>query len=151
MLKETYDNSSPTYTRLSEYENAYSNSVEFGKANVIKRGSKATIVCFGNMLSNVIKACEDLDVTILYYSTVMPFDCESLRKNFNDVIITCEPFYEGSVNHLILNATRGKMCEIYNIGIPRYFLSNYGNKLEHDIKLKFDFEGIRDKILTCIR
>ena len=151
LLKATYDNSSPTYTRLSEYENAYSNSVEFGKANVIKRGSKATIVCFGNMLSNVIKACEDLDVTILYYSTVMPFDCESLRKNFNDVIITCEPFYEGSVNHLILNATRGKMCEIYNIGIPRYFLSNYGNKLEHDIKLKFDFEGIRDKILTCIR
>lgn len=150
LIRETYDNGSPTYYRLSEYENKEYVNVIFGKANVIKNGSRATIVCYGNMLQNVIDACSDLDVTILYYTTISPFDSETLKSNFNENIIVCEPFYEGSTNYYITCALKHKKYKISNIGIPRQFLTNYGSKKEHDIYLKLNVENIRERIEECL-
>ena len=49
LFNQSYDNCSPTYFRLSEYENLYEVDITFGKANLIKNGKKATIICFGNL------------------------------------------------------------------------------------------------------
>jgi transketolase len=151
LLTSTYNNNAPTYTRLSEYENVESCDVSFGKANVIKRGSDATVVCFGNMLSTVVKACADLNVTILYYTTVIPFDIDALIGNFNEKIIVCEQFYQGSINHAIIEGLQAFRYTIFNIGIPRQFLLNYGTKEQHDSKLGLDVVGLKNKIITCLK
>ena len=101
LINQTYNNGSPTYFRLTEYENNFDNTVTFGKGNLIKSGSKATIICVGNMLNNVLEATENLDVTILYYTTINPFDHEILLSNFNEKIILVEPYYEGGLNYKI--------------------------------------------------
>ena len=101
IIKETYNNKFPTYYRLSEYENKETHNLKFGKAKVIKKGNLATIICIGNMLDNALEATKDLDVTILYYNTIVPFDFDTLRENYNKNIIICEPFYEGSINYFI--------------------------------------------------
>jgi len=150
LLTQAYDNGSPTYYRLSEYENKDSRDVYFGKANVVKIGSKATIICYGNMLQTVIDATIDMDVTILYYTTISPFDSNTLNDNFNENIIICEPFYEGSTNYFISRTLQNKKYKLNNIGIPRKFLTNYGTKKEHDLHLKLDVIGVRERIKKCL-
>jgi transketolase len=150
LMMSTYNNNAPTYTRLSEYENTESYDVVFSKANIIKQGKDATVVCFGNMLSTVVTACADLDVTILYYTTVVPFDIDTLINNFNEKIIVCEPFYQGSINHTIVESLQSFKYTIFNIGIPRRFLLNYGTKEQHDLNLGLDVVGIKNKITICL-
>lgn len=135
------------YYRMSEYENEKSFKINGGVA--IKKGKEATVVCFGNMLSEVERACSDLDVTILYYNTIVPFDSEVLKNNLNQTIIICEPFYEGTVNYLITKNINTSI-NLYNIGIPRKFLTNYGSKEEHDIHLKLDSMGIQQQIKSIL-
>lgn len=150
LLKQSYNNNSPTYYRLSEFENKKSYNFNFGEAKVIKKGKLATVICVGNLLQNVLDATEDLDVTILYYNTIVPFDTDILKNNFNSKIIVCEPFYEGSINYYITSCLSNKPISIYNIGVPRKFLKNYGTKQEHDYKNMLDVDGIKTRILQCL-
>lgn len=150
LITQSYNNGNPTYFRLSEYENDEDNITEFGKGKLIKKGSKATIVCFGNMLKNVLRAVNDIDVTILYYNTIKPFDCKLLLDNFSETIIVCEPFYEDSTNILITKSLEGKSHKLFNIGIPHKFLTNYGKKEEHDNYLKLDEISLKERILKCL-
>ena len=150
LINQTYNNGSPTYFRLTEYENNFDNTVTFGKGNLIKSGSKATIICVGNMLNNVLEATENLDVTILYYTTINPFDHEILLSNFNEKIILVEPYYEGGLNYKINKTLKGFKYELINIGVPHKFLTNYGTKLEHDINLSLNTDGIKKTIEECL-
>ena len=156
LFKQTYDNGSPTYFRLSEYEHDLNFEVKFGKANVIKEGTKAIVICYGNMLESVYEAVKDLDVTLLYYSTIVPFDAETLKHHYlkhqyrNDDIIVCEPFYEGSTNYFINKALEGFVYKLSNIGIPRKFILNYGKKSQIDELLGLDTDSIKNKIKKLI-
>lgn len=150
LVTATYNNGNPTYTRISEYQHKQNFSVEFGKGNAIRTGKLATIICFGPMLEQVLEATRGMDVTVLYYSTVYPFDEKLLLDNYNETIILCEPFYEGTTNHLVSSALRGKKYSLTNIGIPRKFLTNYGKKSEHDRHLKLDAQGIEERITQCL-
>lgn len=152
LINESYNNGQPTYFRLSEYENSNNQHVRFGEANLIRRGSQATIIVVGNMLDKVIEACKDLHVTILYYTTIKPFDGQLLRDNFNENIIVVEPFYEGSINYQItktLEVTKtlvGKKYCIRNLGVLHNFLKGYGTKQEHDENLELDVKGLKEQI-----
>ena len=81
LFSQSYADGKPTYYRLSERENIESYDVEFGKANIIKKGDKATVIAVGPPLKPVLEACKDEDVTILYYTTVAPFDANVLKEN----------------------------------------------------------------------
>lgn len=144
LFKESYNNGKPTYYRLSEYENDININVKYGKASVIKKGKNATILCVGNMLSTLLESTKDMDVTILYYTTISPFDSNSLLENFNENLIVVEPFYKGSFNHKITETLEGKKYSLINIGVPRIFLTNYGTKKEHDKNLNLDNIGIKN-------
>ena len=150
LFKQTYNNGSPTYFRLSEYEHNLDLNIDFGKANVIKKGNKALVVCYGNMLNQVYEAVKDLDVTLLYYSTILPFDNETLKENFVDNIILCEPFYEGSTNYLINNSLKGMSYKLNNIGIPREFILSYGKKFQTDEILELDTNSLKNRITKLI-
>jgi transketolase len=150
LFSQTYNNEAPTYFRLSEYEHNLDFEVIFGKANVIKKGNKALIICYGNMLVPVYEAVKDIDVTLLYYSTIVPFDDETLKKHFNDNIIICEPFYEGSTNYFVTKALEGVSYKLTNIGVPREFILSYGKKPQIDKLLGLDVDSLKDKFNKLI-
>jgi transketolase len=150
LFSQTYNNEAPTYFRLSEYEHNLDFEVIFGKANVIKEGNKALIICYGNMLTPVYEAVKDIDVTLLYYSTIVPFDDETLKKHFNDNIIICEPFYEGSTNYFVTKALEGVSYKLTNIGVPREFILSYGKKPQIDKLLGLDVDSLKDKFNKLI-
>jgi len=150
LLLQGYNNGNPTYYRLSEFENEESYDVILGQGNLIKKGTLATIICVGNMLTNVINATNNLDVTILYYTSINPFDEKLLINNFSENIIIVEPYYEGGLNYIVNKTLVGKKYKLTNIGVPHKFLNNYGSKIEQDEKLGLDSKNLKKRIELCL-
>lgn len=151
LFKQAYANGHPTYFRLAEQSNAVGLPVEFGKAHLIKSGSRATVIAVGPMLDRVVEACTDLDVTILYYTTLSPFDRESLSKHIAaDTVIVCEPYYSGALDFDIRASLPGRKIRIEHIGVPREFLRHYGEVGEQDAHLGLTAPLMHSKITEIL-
>jgi transketolase len=150
LFKESYANKKLTYFRLSERENKNKIPVSFGKTNVVKKGKKATVIAVGPLLDKVLVATKDLDVTVLYITTIRPFDTETVRKNIaGEKVMICEPYYSGAITENILNASK-KPIKIEFIGVPKEFLTKYGTVEEHDEALGFAEKEIYKKVKKMI-
>lgn len=66
------------YLRLSLLANARPQP-DLSGFQVVKRGRAAVVVAVGPMLDTVVRATEQLDVTVLYAATIRPFDEAGLR------------------------------------------------------------------------
>lgn len=128
LFNETYRNGNPTFFRISDHPNTeYDVNVSFGKANVIQTGTKATVIAVSIMLDEVMKVCKGKDVTVLYYTTLEPFDGETLsRYCFCNKILVVEPEYEGSLLPDIYKALPGRALQISQVAFPREIFRNYG-------------------------
>ena len=151
LFRSVYDNDHPTYFRLSEKSNVSHRPVTFGKAEPIKTGDKGTVIAVGPMLDRVIQATASMDVTVLYYTTLSPFDSYSLCHNCpSGNIVVVEPFYEGTMAYDIMATMEGYPIRLLSIGAPRIFLDNYGTVDEHDLELELTWPDIRDRIRRFI-
>lgn len=151
LFKESYCDGKPTYYRLSDYLNCIECDVKFGKAEIIKRGTKATVIAISTMLDKVIEACRDYDVTILYYTTLEPFDYETLKANSDSrKILLCEPHYEGSLLYDVWKHLSDEALIINCVGIQREIVRNYGTKTEKDQFYNITVEGIVEKLNVLI-
>ena len=148
---QAYDNSYPTYYRTSRDVNAKSQNVSLGKANVIKTGDAATIIAVGPLLDMVLEATKEIDVTVIYYTSIVPFDSEVLKKySSSGKILVCEPFYTGGLLEDITLALPGDRLLIEEIGIPHVFPSHYGYTRDHYSDFGITIEGIRNKVTEMI-
>jgi len=147
LFQQGYANAHPTYYRLSERENSLSFDVTFGKANIIQQGAKATVIAVGPLLEPVLQAVQGLDVTVLYYTCLAPFDTETLKTNCpSSKILLCEPYYSGGLVADILKALWPSPALIDCLGIPLAFLNHYGTVEEHDEALGFTPTEIRNRL-----
>ena len=147
LFRESYANGSPTYYRLTVKNNPVEYPVHFGELAVLKQGKQATVIAVGPMLASVLPAVEDLDVTVLYCTTVAPFDGETLRatsKSSNIVVV--EPYYEGTLVPNICAAMKQTPIRVEAIGVPHKVLSHYGEPEQHDEELGLTPRGIRRRI-----
>ncbi len=138
LIRSQYRNGKPTYFRLSDNPHDIDMPVEFGKGVVLKdSGSKVTVMTAGPILGNVMDACRELDVNLVYFHTLKPIDKEIISR-FKDsrilVIHDAHGLYEA-------------VCEVPNLsvsyhGMPDEFLSCYGDL--HDVrkKIALDAESI---------
>lgn len=136
LFNQSYRNGHPTFFRVSDHPNTqYDVDVEFGKANVMKVGSKATVIAVSVMLDAVMEACRNQDVTVLYYTTLEPFDHKTLAANCpSGKILVVEPEYEGTLLYDIHKALPGRSLAIDHVAFPREIFRNYGTyqeKMEH--------------------
>jgi len=151
LFRQSYNNGNPTYFRLSERVNAESQKVTFGKAQVIKKGKKATVLAVGPMLKNVLLAAKKEDVTVLHYTTLSPFDSKTLKNNaVGNKVLICEPYYEGALALDVLNTFPDTAVEIAHAGMPKRFLSKYGMAEDHDKDLGMTAEVIKKKLKKLI-
>lgn len=151
LFRQVYANNNPTYFRLSERQNSAERKVSFGKAEVVKQGEQATVIAVGPILEAVVDACKELDVTILYYTTVIPFDADTLKKNaVSAKIVLCEPYYSGVLSSEILRALKPRPITLECIGLPYKMLTNYGLAAEHDDYLGLTPSKIRERIIDFL-
>jgi transketolase len=146
-----YANPNPTYFRLSERSNPQTVEVEFGRASVLKQGKQATVIAVGPALPPVLAAVQDLDVTVLYYTTVAPFDGDTLRQNCDSrKVALIEPYYQGMLVPEIHAALGLASLTIDALGVPHRFLTNYGTVEQHDAAVGLTPAAIRERIQKLI-
>lgn len=149
LIKESYDNGTPTYFRLSEHFNAVAQEVSFGKAVVMKEGAQGTVIAVGTMLDKVMEATREHDVTVLYYTTLRPFDHETLRKTTKrKAVLICEPYYYGALASTVLDTFAGEPVQIRHVGIPHEILKTYGTVEEYEKYLHMTAVDIKEKLVV---
>ncbi len=133
LWESCHNNNNPTYFRMTDHCNVNDCNIEFGKATVLKRGKHGTVICVAEMMDKVLEAARNMDVTVLYYSTIAPFDGETLRSELvNEKLFICAPFYKGSLMPHISEALAEEKVSVKENGIPLEIPRNYGTKEEKD-------------------
>lgn len=144
LLRSQYANGKTTYFRLSDFPHDIDMDVEFGKGVVFKdNGSDVTVATAGPILENVLEACRDVDVNVIYFHTIKPIDKELIsrfRKTRIMVVHDARGLYEA------INEVPG--VRTYLHGIPDEFLGWYGTV--HDIRAKIGLDpgAIRAAIIS---
>ena len=134
LFGQTRRDGHPTYYRLSDHVNKTEAEVEFGKAAVIQTGSRATVVAVSMMLDTVLETYAGEDVSILYYTTLLPFDRETLREHYNGGrILLYEPHYEGTLLYEVYKTFPDRPVQVSCTGVRREILRNYGSKKQNDV------------------
>ena len=150
LICSEYDNGSPTYFRLSTAVNPETMPVEFGKAYIVKKGELATVVAVGPMLKMVLEAVCDFDVTVLYCTTIAPFDYETLAMNCSSSkVLLCEPFYSGVLTTDVCQALQGYVMMDF-VGVPHQILDSYGTREENDLNAGITVEMISKKLMQLV-
>jgi transketolase len=152
LFNQSYNRKLPKYFRLSSEENKLNLNVKFGKANILNQGKKVTVIAIGPVLNFTYEECIKMNLNLIYYTTIRPFDYNILKKikNKTKKIIIIEPFYEGSITNDLINFFSNKKLQITSISIPYNFLTNYGSKKEHDEKLGFNKKNFINKVNNLI-
>lgn len=147
LFQEAYNNHSPTYYRLSNYVNDKSYAVHFGRANVLRKGSRATLIVVGPMLNYVLPAADRYDVTVIYYTTAAPFDSETLKKNMSgDRIMIFEPYSKGAILKNVIESLPGCRLKIELVGYDSESPCRLGEYSDHIVDWGWDEDTIRMKL-----
>lgn len=153
LFRQSCFNGHPTYFRLSERQNPVGFKVNFGKAVVVQEGGRAAVVAVGPALAPVLEAVRGMDVTVLYYTSVKPFDDKALRRHCpTGRVLLCEPYYFGALLPEIVKSLSPLPVQVECSGIPVEFLEHYGRAEEHDEAVGLTADRIRsklDQLLEC--
>ena len=149
LLRQTYRNDAPTYLRTSVQQNSSDRAVSFGKLRLERAGKDGVVVAVGPMLERTLTAVADMDLTVLYTTTVKPFDEVTLRHAVADSsanVILVEPYYEGGLTYEITRALHAIPARIDSIGVPRRILKRYGPPERLDREVGLTVDGLRARI-----
>ena len=141
-----------TYLRLSELSNGEAvrevvNGAAAGRMTLIRRGRGATVLAVGPMLDQVIEAVADLDVTVVYATTIRPFDRATLGAIVREPeVIVVEPYLEGSSAPAVSEALRRQPHRLLSIGVPLSEPRHYGEPAEHQAAYGLDADSIGRRI-----
>ncbi|MFJ8134917.1 transketolase family protein [Streptomyces sp. NPDC096013] len=137
------------YVRLSVQSNAEARPVDGARFHTVREGRSGVVVAVGPMLDNVLAATEGLDVTVLYATTVRPFDTDALRAATlaagTDVVLV-EPYLAGTSTTAANDALADVPHRVLGLGVGRAELRRYGTITEHLTAHGLDPRALRERI-----
>lgn len=146
LLRSQYANSKTTYYRLSDHPHEIDMTVEFGKGVILKNERHPlTIATAGPLLGNVLSACQDLPVNLIYFHTLKPIDRE-LLANFADTRILV--IHDAFGLQEAIHEQQGLSVDYH--GLPDEFCGWYGRLEDIRTKLGLDIAGIRSRIQKAL-
>ncbi len=118
-----------------------------GRFHPVRSGSRATVVAVGPMLDPVLAAVEGLDVSVLYASTVRPFDGRGLRAALGtpDVVVV-EPYLAGTSARLVNDVLSDVPHRVLSLGVRSDELRRYGTPADHIRAHGLDAAGLRSSV-----
>jgi len=145
LLRHAVSGKGRAYVRLSASANRNAVAVRPGEFAVVRTGSRSavTIVAVGPMLDPVLEATPDIDATVLYATTVRPFDRSTLRRQARsgDVIVV-EPYLAGTSAHEVASAFEHQPHRQLSLGVPSAEHRHYGEASRHAEAHGLDAAGI---------
>ncbi|MEU5341849.1 MULTISPECIES: transketolase [unclassified Streptomyces] len=137
------------YVRLSVQSNAEALAVDGARFRTVREGRAGVVVAVGPMLDAVLAATEGLDVTVLYGTTVRPFDSAALRRATeaagSDVVLV-EPYLAGTSTAAANDALADLPHRVLGLGVGRRELRRYGQIEEHVAAHGLDAGSLRERI-----
>ena len=94
----------------------------------------------------MLAATAELDVTVLYATTVVPLDGEALRAAAGGEVVVVEPFHEGTLAGPIAAALAERPTRLTSIGVGREIVHRYGTAADHDRAHGLDVTGLRERL-----
>jgi transketolase len=148
LLRATVAGDGNVYLRLAGQANADPMPIQPSRFHVVRRGSRALVIAVGPMLDRTLAAVADMDVTVLYATTVRPFDTATLRAELPALaaVVLVEPYLEGTSAPWVSETLRDTPHRLLSIGVPRVENRHYGSPEEHDAAHRLDAAGLRDRI-----
>ncbi|MFF9649417.1 transketolase family protein [Streptomyces sp. NPDC014622] len=151
LLRKAAAGDDRVYVRLSLQSNDRARPIGAGTGFTSAReGAGGVVVAVGPMLDNVLAATEGLDVTVLYATTVRPFDGAGLRRTVGagraaDVVVV-EPYLAGTSTAAANDALADVPHRVLGLGVGRAELRAYGEMDEHLAAHGLDARGLRERI-----
>ena len=154
LLRQAVAADDSVYVRLSEQSNRAPQPVT-GKGFLrLREGRGGVVVAVGPLLDNVLAATEGLDVTVLYATTVRPFDGEALRRAVADGaradVVLVEPYLAGTSTGAANDALVEVPHRVLGLGVARQELRKYGEIEEHVAAHGLDPAGLRARIAAFL-
>ena len=142
------------YLRLSSQANPEPRPAGQGRLDLVRRGSVGTVLAVGPMLAPVVDAVAGLDLTVLYATTIRPFDAHTLHSavaaaRTADVILV-EPYLTGTSTPQLSGALADLPHRLLNLGISRTELRRYGTPAEHAAAHGLDPASLRQRIASFL-
>ncbi|MGV9934668.1 transketolase family protein [Streptomyces olivaceoviridis] len=137
------------YVRLSVQSNRQGRAVDGRRFVTVREGRSGVVVAVGPVLDSVLAATEGLDVTVLYATTVRPFDAAGLRRATEaagaDVVLV-EPYLAGTSTAAVSEALTDVPHRVLGLGVARRELRRYGTVEEHVAAHGLDAATLRERI-----
>jgi transketolase len=135
------------YVRLSEEVNA--SAVDEDGLVVVRDGSAGAplVVAVGPTLDQALAATSDLDVSVGYLATVLPFDAPGLRAAVRGTdVVLVEPYLAGTSAAEVAAALADRPHRLLALGVANQELRRYGTGPEHRALHGLDAAGVRKSI-----
>lgn len=149
------DGDSRVYVRLGLQTNAAPLPVSPGRFPVVREGRAGVVLAVGPLLDAVLAATEGRDVTVLYASTVRPFDAAGVRAVVADSrqadLVLVEPCLAGTSAAQADEALADVPHRVLALGTRREELRRYGSWQEHVAAHGLDAAGLRGRIDAFLR
>ena len=144
------------YVRLSAHTNAAPRAIAPGRFLTVREGRGGVVVAVGPMLDGVLSAVEGLDVTVLYATTVRPFDGRALRaatgaQPSGAEVVLVEPYLAGTSTAAANDALADVPHRVLGLGIARHELRRYGTIEEHLAGQGLDPVSLRERVTGFLR
>jgi transketolase len=154
LLRDAVAGDGLVYVRLSVQSNTTTRPVTPGRFLTVREGSRGgdgpVVVAVGPVLDDVLAATEGLDATVLYATTVRPFDAGTLRaalagRATADVVVV-EPYLAGTSTPFVSEALADRPHRVLGLGVSREELRHYGTIDEHIAAHGLDACSLRERI-----
>ena len=151
-LRSTVAGSGLHYVRVVGQANTAAHPFAPGRFHVVRRGAGATVIALGPVLDDVLAATASRDVTVLYSSTVRPFDAAALRAVLTtpDVVLV-EPWLAGTSARHVTEALHDVPHRLLALGVQRTEHRHYGTPQEHIAAHGLDAIGIARSVEAFLR
>ncbi|MFE3849521.1 transketolase family protein [Streptomyces griseorubiginosus] len=137
------------YVRLSLQANRDALPVDGERFRTVREGGAGVVLAVGPMLDHVLAATEGLDVTVLYATTVRPFDAATLRRATRTAgtdVVLVEPYLAGTSTAAANDALADVPHRVLGLGVGRRELRRYGTIEEHVAAHGLDARSLRERI-----
>jgi transketolase len=153
LLRDAVASDDAVYIRLSDQQNAAPVPIDGSRMVTLRRGSEGApvVVAVGPILDAVAAATADLDITLLYASTVRPFDGDTLRAAATGTdIVLVEPTLEGTSASEVSASLSDRPHRLLSIGVPNIEHRKYGSLHSHNRAHGLDAEGLLARITAWL-
>lgn len=137
------------YVRLSVQANRDALPVDGTHFRTVREGRSGVVVGVGPLLDSVLAAVAGLDVTVLYATTVRPFDAAALRRATETAgtdVVLVEPYLAGTSTAAANEALADVPHRVLGLGVGRRELRRYGRVEEHVAAHGLDSRALRERI-----